>query len=153
MAPRTHFTYGWQLLIKDCKRYDNQPNFSSPLLNSNTYPTLIYVENTQRNMSSFPVKCPLSISSIVSKFEYNPHYQTSRKFFIGSRDVTVRSHKCRLLPASICSGLPNYDAVYFNVSKKTAASTFKAEVFFKIAAVFYPKLLYSCTILHGVMKS
>jgi hypothetical protein len=50
---------------------------------------------------------------------------------------TAGSHNSRLLPTSIRSGLPRYDAVYFNVSKEHAASTFKAEVYFKMASVFY----------------
>ena len=51
------------------------PNFFT--INSNT--TSIYVENTHRHLSSFPVKSPLAISSIFNKFEYNPHFKTSRK--------------------------------------------------------------------------
>ena len=50
---------------------------------------------------------------------------------------TARSHNCRLLPTSIWSGLPSYDAVCVNISREPAASTFKAEVYFKMAAVFY----------------
>jgi hypothetical protein len=50
---------------------------------------------------------------------------------------TARNHNSRLLPTFIRSGLPSYDAVYFNVSKEHAASTFKAVVYLKMAAVFY----------------
>jgi len=43
--------------------------------------------------------------------------------------------------------------MYFNVSKEPAPSNFKAEVYFKLAAVSYPTRLLTRTILHGVMKS
>ena len=69
---------------------------------------------------------------------------------------TARNHNCRLLPTSIRSDLPSYDAVYFNVSKKHAASTSKAEVYFKMAAVFlsYPFVITYQTIrCHEVLTA
>jgi len=49
---------------------------------------------------------------------------------------TPRSHNCRILPTSTRRGLPSYDAVYLNIPKEPAASTFKSEMYFKMAAVF-----------------